>query len=257
MLLNFSERGSGVPIVLIHGLLGSMDNLNMVARKLCEHYRVINIDVRNHGESFHQNNMQYTELAIDVINLLNHLAIEKTVVLGHSMGGKIAMQLALDHSNRISTCIVADIAPVAYPPHHQHILAGLKAIDLTTIKSRQDADKQLAPYVSDAGVRQFLLRNLAKNDNGFYFKCALDYISDCYPQIMKGYEGNGCFEQPTLFIKGGNSDYLKPEHQPIIQSLFPKAQAKVISGAGHWLHAEKSTIFNKIVLDFLADIPQV
>jgi esterase len=252
-LINFSDKGNGKCIVLIHGLFGSMDNLNMVARKLIDNYRVINIDVRNHGYSFQTNSMHYEELALDIITLLDYLAIEHTAILGHSMGGKIAMQTALDYPGRIDKLIVADIAPVAYPAHHTQIIEGLLAINLAEIRSRKQADEQLAQYVDDHGVRQFLLRNLVKNGEQFTFKCHLNYIKNCYPQIMQGYTGNGQFSGKTLFLKGGNSDYLKPEHQTFIKQLFPNSQAKIINGAGHWLHAEKSVVFNRIVNDFLSE----
>jgi len=251
--LNYKQSGQGENLVLIHGLFGSMDNLNMVARTLAKTHLVTSIDVRNHGNSFHQNSMSYGELAQDVIVTLDHLAITKTALLGHSMGGKIAMQIALEYNERVHKLIVADIAPVQYPAHHLTIIEGLKSIDLTLIKNRKDADIQLAKYVDDAGIRQFLLRNLTANEQGsLRFKCALNYISDCYEQIMKGYQGTQTYCGKTLFIKGGNSDYIKAEHREIISQLFPNSSAKIISGTGHWLHAEKSVAFNKIVSDFLA-----
>jgi esterase len=264
-LLNFQQLGQQSTqtnnIILIHGLFGSMDNLNMIARALAKNYCVINIDVRNHGYSFHKNSMSYSELAQDVIDLLNHLNITKTAILGHSMGGKIAMQIALEYSERISKLIVADIAPVTYPNHHQQIIEGLKAIDLSKVHNRKDADSQLAAYVENVGVRQFLLRNLTKTANKtesknspqqFHFACALNFISDCYAQIMQGYLGEQNFTGQTLFIKGGDSDYISQQHRSIILKLFPNSKAKIIAGAGHWLHAEKTVAFNKIVTDFLA-----
>lgn len=250
-ILNYQQQGSGENIVLIHGLLGSLENLNMVAKGLKEHYCVTSVDARNHGNSFHKNSMHYPELAQDIINLLDHLNIEQTTLLGHSMGGKIAMQVALEFPKRITQLIVADIAPVQYPAHHQKILEGLKAIDLNTITSRKDADTQLTPYVKEVGVRQFLLRNLTADEDRWQFKCNLDNIINCYPQIMAGYQGQAQFSGPTLFIKGGDSNYILPEHKAIIMALFPDSKAKIIQGAGHWLHAEKTSVFNKIVLDFI------
>jgi len=252
--LNYQQLGQGEHIVLIHGLFGSLENLNMVAKILAENYCVTSIDVRNHGNSFHQTGMSYNELAQDVINLLDALAIEQCHLLGHSMGGKIAMQLALTHADRVNKLIVADIAPVPYPANHQTIIEGLQAINFTTVTKRKDADNQLAPYVDNNGVRQFLLRNIAINDQGeFYFKCHLNNIEQAYPQIMQGLESESGhhFSGATLFIKGGASDYIMPTHQQQITALFPHAKAKIIQGAGHWLHAEKTIAFNKIVLDFL------
>lgn len=253
--LNYQQLGQGEHIVLIHGLFGSLENLNMIAKSLSHYYCVTSIDVRNHGSSFHQAGMHYNDLAQDVINLLNELSIESCHLLGHSMGGKIAMKIALSNSQRVNKLIVADIAPVKYPAHHLTIIKGLKAIDLTTIKKWKDADNQLEKYVENIGVRQFLLRNLAINEQGnFQFKCALHNIEQGYPQIMQSIDipSKQKFNGKTLFIKGGNSDYILSKHQTVITCLFPNAKAKVIQGAGHWLHAEKTVAFNKIVIDFLA-----
>ncbi|KGJ91311.1 alpha/beta fold hydrolase [Colwellia psychrerythraea] len=254
-ILNYKQMGTGKHIVLIHGLFGSLENLNMVAKPLSQDYCVTSVDVRNHGDSFHASTMEYSELAQDIINLLEHLHIDSCVLLGHSMGGKIAIQVALLHPERISKLIIADIAPVSYPPHHLQIIAGLQAIDLSNVKKRKDADTQLAPYVDNVGVRQFLLRNLALNSQGsFSFKCSLSNIALCYPQIMKANEipvEKVAYTGPTLFIKGGDSDYIQAKHRDAIALLLPNSKAKIIQGAGHWLHAEKTTAFNKIVRDFI------
>jgi len=252
-ILHYKQQGSGADVILIHGLLGSLENLNMVAKGLIDNYRVTNIDVRNHGSSFHKNSMNYQELAQDVVDLMAELKIERAHVLGHSMGGKIAMQLALEHNEKVGKLIVADISPVAYPPHHNHIIEGLKSIDIENISSRKEADTQLAKYVDEVGVRQFLLRNLVPKEGKLTFKCNLDYIESSYPQIMEGYQGLQKFTGETLFIKGGNSSYITAEHRNIINQLFTNSRAKIIQGAGHWLHAEKTTAFNKILNDFLAN----
>jgi len=252
--LNYQQLGEGKHIVLIHGLFGSLENLNMVAKSLSQHYCVTSIDVRNHGKSFHQEDMNYQVLAQDVVNLLDKLSIEQCHILGHSMGGKIAMKIALSYPKRLNKLIVADIAPVKYPAHHLTIIKGLQAIDLTKVHKRNDADIQLATFIPDKGVRSFLLRNVVLNKQGeFHFKCNLPFIEQGYQQIMQSINGqtDQQFNGDTLFIKGGNSDYILPEHQSAITLLFPKAKAKVIQGAGHWLHAEKTVAFNKIVEAFL------
>ncbi len=249
--LHFKQQGTGKDIILIHGLFGSLENLNMIAKDLKDNYRVTNIDVRNHGLSFHDESMDYEELAQDVVNLMMELNIEQASILGHSMGGKIAMQIALEHNVKVDNLIVADISPVAYPPHHDHIIKGLQDIDLTHVSSRKDADSQLAQSVDNIGVRQFLLRNLSAKDGKFSFKCNLNNIEKSYSQIMKAYQGQQQFSGKTLFIKGGESNYITAEHRQIINRLFPNSRAKIIQGAGHWLHAEKTIAFNKIVNDFL------
>ncbi|MFT5298998.1 MAG: esterase [Colwellia sp.] len=249
--LHYQQQGSGADIILIHGLLGSLENLNMVAKNLKENYRVTNVDVRNHGLSFHKNSMTYKELAQDIVGLMKDIGIERSHILGHSMGGKIAMELALGHSEKVDKLIIADISPVAYPSHHAQIIEGLQSIDVEKIESRKDADNQLSQFVDEVGIRQFLLRNIVANDGKFTFKCNLDNIEQCYQDIMMGYQGDQNFTGDTLFIKGGNSNYITTDHRNIIKQLFPNSRAKIIQGAGHWLHAEKTIAFNKLVNDFL------
>ena len=251
-LLNYQQLGSGKDIILIHGLFGRLENLNMVAKALSESYRVTSVDVRNHGDSFHSELMDYPSMAKDIVVIMQHLAIESAIVLGHSMGGKIAMELALTYPERLDKLIVADIAPVEYPPHHNQIIDGLKAIDLSSVKGRKDADKQLANYVDNLSVRQFLLGNLTSKNGQFVFKCDIENIDKNYPNIMRTYQGSNTYSGPTLFIKGANSDYILPEHRAEIVRLFPQSRARVIQGAGHWLHAEKTIAFNRSVTSFLA-----
>jgi esterase len=255
-ILNYKQTGTGANIVLIHGLFGSLENLNMVAKSLALSYCITSIDVRNHGDSFHANSMEYGELAQDIINVLNHLNIESCILLGHSMGGKVAIQVALEHPERVSKLLIADIAPVSYPPHHLEIIKGLQTINLSKVYRRKDADEQLSPYVDNLSTRQFLLRNLVQNSQGqFSFRCSLTDIALCYPQIMKANElpkGKSAFTGQTLFIKGGDSNYILTEHRAAIAKLLPNSKAKIIQGAGHWLHAEKTVAFNKIVNDFIS-----
>ncbi len=251
--LNYQQLGdNGEHVVLIHGLFGSLDNLNMVAKPLAQHFKVTSVDVRNHGFSFHQSNMDYQTLAQDLIRLLDHLNIEKTHLLGHSMGGKIAMQTALTVPERITKLIVADIAPVKYPSRHQQIIKGLQSLDLTVINNRKEAETHLAHYVQEQGVRQFLLRNLAVVDGKLSFKCHLDNIVQAYPEILQALPNEQQFLGETLFIKGGNSDYILAQHRSAIAKVLPNSKAKIIQGTGHWLHAEKPAIFNKVCLDFLS-----
>jgi esterase len=239
------------PIVLIHGLFGSYENLGVIARGLSEQFRVINIDVRNHGRSGQSEQMNYNLLADDLAQTLDALAINQTALLGHSMGGKMAMAFALKYPQRVSKLILADIAPVAYPQRHTNIFAGLHAVDLANVTNRADADKQLAAHISDGGVRQFLLKSLVKEDDAFSWRFNLAALAQNYTALISAPLADGIYNGPTLFIKGGDSDYILPEHKERIMQLFPHAQAKIIQGTGHWLHAEKPAAFTKLVLDFL------
>lgn len=253
MLLHTHSSGqSGQPaIVLIHGLFGSYENLGVIERSLSAQYHVINVDVRNHGRSEHSDEMSYPLMAQDLAHTLDTLQLKQVALLGHSMGGKLAMAFALTYPERVSKLILADIAPVAYPPRHNSIFAGLQAVDLATISNRADADKQLSAYINEAGVRQFLLKSLVKDNDHFYWRFNLAALQANYQALIGEPLVQGQFNGPVLFIKGGDSDYILPQHKSAIMQLFPAAQAKIIQGTGHWLHAEKPAAFTKLVQDFL------
>lgn len=253
MLLHTELTGQpGKPaVVLIHGLFGSYENLGMIARSLSEQYQVVNVDVRNHGRSGHSADMSYRQMADDLAQTLDALELAQVALLGHSMGGKLAMTFALLHPERVTKLILADIAPVAYPPRHNSIFAGLEAVDLAKLTSRAEADKQLAEYINEAGVRQFLLKSLVKDNDRFYWRFNLAALKANYAALIGEPLVQGQYSGPVLFIKGDDSDYILPEHRPAILQLFPQAQAKIIQGTGHWLHAEKPAAFTKLVQDFL------
>jgi esterase len=251
MLLNFLTRGEGPPLILIHGLFGSASNLGMVARGMSNDFTVYSLDVRNHGQSPHADTMSYSEMALDIIEFMDSQNIESCPIVGHSMGGKIAMQTALDNPHRIEKLAIADVAPVSYPPHHDDTLSGLLALEQAQISSRSQADELLAEHVSDAGIRAFLLKSFKKAEDGqFHWLLNRKAIADNY-SLLGGANHGGPYSGEVLFIKGSNSDYILPEHQTAAMALFPQAQVKVIDGTGHWLHAEKPNIFNKLVLRFL------
>ena len=248
----YAERqGEGPVVVLLHGLFGQSGNLGGVARALQDRYTVISMDLRNHGRSPHQQGMSIAELANDVRHRLDRFDVEKASILGHSLGGKVAMQFAFTWQERVDRLLVADIAPVAYPPHHQDILRGLRNVDVRGIKGRTQADQAMAADVPEKMVRQFLLTNLVRDEQGgWQWKLNLDAIEAGYQQI-RGAPEEGLFEGPTLFIKGEVSDYIQRQHQPQILRQFPKAETVTINGAGHWLHAEKPAAFNAAVSEFL------
>ncbi|SEH88637.1 esterase [Rheinheimera pacifica] len=245
------QDSSKEPVVLIHGLFGSYENLGVIERSLSEQYQVINVDVRNHGRSGHSADMNYQLMAEDLAQTLDSLNIQKAVILGHSMGGKLAMTYAVTYPERVSKLILADIAPVGYPPRHNSIFTGLNSVDLSQIENRADADKQLAQHVKESGVRQFLLKSLIKEDDKFQWRFNLSALYDNYAELVSNPIDSGSYNGPVLFIKGGDSDYILPEHKATITKVFPAAQAKIIQGTGHWLHAEKPAAFTKLVKDFL------
>lgn len=254
MELNYHRTGNGPTLMILHGLFGTWENWGAQIKMLADRYDIIAADLRNHGASPHSDTTDYHLMAEDVIELMDRLGIDRTLMLGHSMGGKVAMQLALDHPGRIDKLIVADIAPVDYGPHHEAVFRGLFNVDLAAIRSRADADARLAEHIDSAGVRAFLLKNLQRSrDGGFSWKMNLKALHDAYDRITAAPSASGQFDGPVLFIKGGNSEYLLPEHADAIKARFPNARYKVIEGTGHWLHAEKPAAFNRLVERFLSE----
>ncbi len=253
MTLNFKRQGSGEPVILIHGLLGNLDNLGRLARHLSESYEVFSIDLPNHGLSSHTQLTSYPFLSEAILSLLVNENLRDVHLVGHSMGGKVAMQLAIDNPTLVKTLSVADIAPVTYTDRHTNIFAALNAIDLSTLVNRKEAIDVVTSHGIDSGTAQFLLKNLAKSDDGFFWRCNIENLQQGYPEIISGLTGENTYSGPTLFIKGGKSDYIQTEHRSTIMKHFPKAIAKIIEGTGHWLHAEKPASFNKIIDDFITN----
>lgn len=250
--MNFKKLGEGEPVIILHGVFGSSDNWLSIAKVLGEHNTVYLPDLRNHGDSFHDEIFTYEAMANDLLTFIKKEKIDNPVIIGHSMGGKVAMKFAVNHPDLFDKLIVVDIAPRAYPPHHQKILEGLKAIDLSQIHSRKDADDVLAQYVPEIGVRQFLLKNLARDENKqFIWKLNLPVIDEHIENIGQGQEEQIAISKPVLFIRGGNSNYIKNEDNIAIVSIFPNSEVKTIEGAGHWLHAEKPEEFIQIVRNFI------
>ncbi len=239
------------PVVLLHGLFGSAANLGMVARGLAPHFPVYSVDLPNHGHSPRLDRMDYPSMAAEVIEFLEQNALAPAHLLGHSMGGKVAMQVALQRPELVNQLIVADIAPVRYPGHHDQILAGLDAVARIAPQGRREADAVLSEYVEESGVRAFLLKSWQKDDQDRYnWLLNLDAIRSSYPLLGEANQGEP-YEREVFFIKGSESSYILPEHRDQILTLFPHATVKVLEGTGHWLHAEKPQLFNRLVLRFL------
>ena len=251
MKLHYQQQGAGTPLVILHGLFGTLENWGSQTKALAEHFKVIAVDLRNHGRSPHSDTMNYTAMVEDIIELLDDLGLDSVDVMGHSMGGKVAMQLALTYPERIQKLIIVDISPVTYSHHHKDVLKGLFSVDLQQLKSRSEADKQLSIYISEPGIRAFLLKNLYRDDNKqFQWRMNLPTLSKEYNKISEAPCGTP-FSGTTLFIKGSESDYIQAEHRDSILTLFPQATYKLIQGAGHWPHAEKPAVFTKLLLNFL------
>lgn len=257
--LNHRITGEGSPLILLHGVFGSLENLGGIARKLQGEWQIHALDQRNHGSSPHTDTMDYPSMASDVVAYMDEQGIDKASLLGHSMGGKVAMQVALQAPERVEKLIVADISPVAYKPGHDAILDGLKQIDLTNVRSRGDADKLMAEFVEMAATRQFLLMNLERIpkqeqvESGpvYRWRLNLKAIEACYANLASAPEAEAPYEGPVLFLKGADSAYIQEKHREEIRRLFPHAQLSIIEGTGHWLHAEKTDTFVALCRRFL------
>lgn len=244
---------TGTPLIILHGVFGQQGNWAAHAKAFSEKFQVYGFDARNHGQSPHADSMSYREMAEDVVQTLDALQIRSADFIGHSMGGKIAMQLALNYPERVNKLVVVDIAPVNYERGPSQELEALQKIDLASLTNRQQADAVLQTHgVFNKAIRDFLLTNLKRNNEGkFEWRMNLAVIAKDYPLLKSWDQTPSEFSGETLFIKGGNSDYLLPEYTDQTLRFFPKAKVQIISGAGHWVHNEKPEQFFSVVEKFL------
>ena len=249
-----AEYGAGAPLAILHGLFGAGRNWASLAQRLAPHRRVIALDLRNHGASPWADVMDYAAMAADVRATLSALGVGRCALLGHSMGGKAAMVAALTDGAAVERLVVVDIAPVAYPPRHLGHVAAMRALDLARITRRSEADRSLTPAVPDAAERAFLLQNLVFADGAVRWRLNLAAIERAMPALagFPALPDGAAYHGPTLFVAGGASDYLLPQHEPAIRRLFPNSRIARIADAGHWLHAERPQAFLDLVEPFLA-----
>ncbi len=252
MKLFFRQSGQGSPLIILHGLFGSSDNWYTLAKTFAEHYSVYVVDQRNHGQSPHSDEMNYRVLAEDLHEFIVEQGLQRPAVIGHSMGGKAAMNFAVAYPDHIGKLIVVDIVPKAYPVHHDAILDGLHDIPLASIASRSEADARLTSFVPEPDVRQFLLKNLSrKPSGGFEWKINLSAIDQNIEALGEGMIYSGKHDGPSLFIRGEKSNYYAPGDEVRIKAIFPNADI-VTMDTGHWVQAEKPEEFARIVLNYLS-----
>lgn len=250
-MLNYKTFGEGEPLIILHGLFGSLDNWQTIGKKWAENYQVVLVDLPNHGKSPHTDSFSYDQMAQAVADLINELGFEKVNMLGHSMGGKTTMNFSVNFPHLLDKIIIVDIAPKAYPPHHQQILEGLFSFNPSEIENRREADEAMGEVIKDAGIRMFLLKNLARNDNGFEWKMNLDLLSKAVNDVIDDNPFPYPVHLPTLFIRGEKSNYILESDFDDIKLRYPQAQIVTIKGAGHWVHAEKPEELYQTVLEFL------
>jgi esterase len=238
-------------IMLIHGLFGSSDNLSALRRQFTDTFQVLSIDLPDHGKSAFTHAFNFAEYAQRITDLIVSLKIKQLAIVGHSLGGKVAMQLAINQHELISHLIVLDIAPVKYSARHTNVFQGLNNVVLSDITSRKQADIALSEYVLDVSTRQFLLKSLYNENDIWKWRFNLELLEKDYAKLSAAIEPVQPYLGKVLFIKGQNSDYLLPVHEKTVLKLFPNSQSKMINNTGHWLHAEKPELCAKIILAFL------
>ncbi len=241
------------PLIFLHGLFGSSANWGSIARGLSQHYHVLVPDARNHGKSFHDDDVSYPALAADLLGLMDARGIGQAILVGHSMGGKTAMLFALEHPQRVKSLAVVDMSPVRYPLLSQALFAGFDAVDLVNLTGRSEADQSMAQHIKPPGIRAFLLQNLLKESAGWRWKLNLPAIRDGLVDIAAFPAAPGAFYAGVVdFIYGTASDYLQESYYQEIRALFPKARFCPVENAGHWVYADQPQGFERCLQNFLA-----
>lgn len=250
--IHSTVAGSGPDVVLIHGLFGMGSNLGALSRSLQDRYQVHSVDLPNHGRSDWLAAADIPAMARALFAWMDTQGLQSVALVGHSLGGKVAMELALKNPLRVNALVVADIAPVAYPASHQAEFAALTAVAESNCRSRADAQVIMKEYLDQEMVIQFLLKSLSRAEDGRYqWRFNLAGIIADYESIRAAIEPSKPFATPVLFIKGGDSNYILEEHRTDILTLFPAAELKVMPGCGHWLHAQEPRLFNALVGRYL------
>ena len=250
--LHFSRSGKGPAVVLLHGLFGAGSNLGAVSRALQDECSVYSVDLPNHGRSGWLAQADLPMMADCLRQWMDDQTLTTASLVGHSLGGKVAMQLALEQPARVSALVVADIAPVVYPPHHDTVFAALDAVAVARCSSREAASGIMAGCIAEPGVIQFLLTSLRRGSDGIYdWRFNLEGIKAGYEAVRAAPVAEAPYPGPVLFIKGADSGYIVERHRDAILALFPAANVKAMPGCGHWLHAENPRLFNSIVRRFL------
>ncbi len=251
MLLNFQSYGKGFPLIILHGLFGMLDNWHTLSKMLASDFQVLALDQRNHGRSPHSAGFNYQMMAEDVREFMDQQAIHSVYLLGHSMGGKTAMQVALTYPHLIEKLVVIDIAPRAYSSLHDSILDALNSVDLDKCKSRQDIEMSFSTKIPQPAVRQFLMKNLARNeDSTFRWKMNLPVITASYQEVLRKVSSESPFPKPTLVVRSTKSSYINDADLAEFKALFPQLSVSSFD-TGHWVHAEAPEQLAKTVTGFL------
>ena len=251
MQLNFHVQGDGVPLIILHGFLGSSDNWRVMSKRLARQFKVYCLDLRNHGGSPHSQSMNYAAMTDDLREFFVSEHIDQAHLIGYSMGGKVAMQFAINEFHSVDRLVVIDIAPKAYPPAHRPLLTALKALELAGCKTYGDVDRALEEAIRETQVRQFLLKNLGRGaDASFHRRIGLDEIISNYEALTEAVSADRAVVNPTCFIRAGRSNFIDDANIPQIRQMFANAEIAIID-AGHWLHIDAADQFYQTVIGFL------
>ena len=252
MQLNYKQFGNGTPLIILHGLFGSLDNWQTLAKQFAENFSVYIIDVRNHGKSPHTAEHDYISIAEDLKEFMQQQNIDKAHFIGHSMGGKAVMQFSILYPEKVLKQVIVDIAPKKYGRGHDDIFDAIFSLDFNTLQSRNEADEQLQKMIPDFGTRQFILKNLDRTDDGKYaWKFNLETLFREYENVRGGVTSSKPIDVETLVIKGEKSGYVTTEDEVNFKTLFPKTTIASVSNAGHWVHAENPRELLTLVNRFL------
>jgi pimeloyl-ACP methyl ester carboxylesterase len=250
MKLHYRELGEGMPLIILHGLFGSCGNWQTHAKKIAEYYRVILVDLRNHGHSDWSDAFSYDLMSEDVYELVSALKLEEIIIVGHSMGGKVAMRFAQQHEDLLEKLIVVDMGIKKYTMHHENILAAIHAVDLSNITVRSQAKKQMDPFIDSERIKQFLLKDLYWKEKGVLsWRMNVSVLESEMDEILEQIPP-GEVSIPTLFIRGELSNYIPDEDIETIEEVFIDSEFTTINGAGHWVHAETPNEFSDALLSF-------
>lgn len=253
MHLHSRIQGEGPPLVILHGFLGSLDNWRVMSKRFARDFEVYSLDLRNHGRSPHSQLMSYPVMAEDVHELVAEHGLTAPSVLGHSMGGKVGMELATQYPDAVEKLVIVDYAPKAYPPAHRPILLAMRAIDLNTHNSYGEVGDALSAAIADPAVRQFIMTNLTRDADGkFHWRFGLDEIIENYDELTKPVVADKQFTKSACFIRAGRSDFVQDSDLTAIREVFPRAEFKTIANASHWVHIDAPDEFQTVVTNFLA-----
>jgi esterase len=253
-LLHSTIIGKGQPLIIAHGYFGMGDNWKSIATKFATHFEVHLLDLRNHGRSFHSDDFNYDVMVEDTLYYIKHFKLKNVLLLGHSMGGKMAMQFAVTYPEYLSKLIVVDIAPKYYPPHHEAILSALNSVDFDKIASRREVFDVFKQHIDEESVIQFLLKNVYWQSKGqLAFRFNLESLTDNNNEVGEALPSFTNFDKPVLFLKGEHSGYISSDDAPLINTHFSKAQIVTIENASHWVHADNPSQFYEVVFNFITN----